>query len=100
MKTLEHQLADYGHRQRELHGPISPDELISRLGQLDQIAPVRPIGVLRPPPELRPRQPWSVAVAAAAAVLVLMGGVAWLSPTIGPDPPVVTLPQTPSLLNT
>ena len=30
MKTLERQLADYGDRQRELHGPISPDELVAR----------------------------------------------------------------------
>ena len=35
MKTLEHQLADYGEHQRELHGPISPEELVTRLGRTE-----------------------------------------------------------------
>ena len=30
MKTLERQLADYGERQRELYGPISIDEIVTR----------------------------------------------------------------------
>ncbi len=30
MNTLERQLVDYGTRQRELHGPITPEELAAR----------------------------------------------------------------------
>jgi len=76
MKTLERQLADYGNRQRELHGPISPDELIARLDRSHQLAPIRPP---------RRRGLW-VAVAAAAVTLLVFG--------LGPlffsdgDPPV------------
>ena len=63
MKTLERQLADYGERQRELHGPISPDELTVTLGQSDQKAPL--------PPHRR-RGLW-IAVTSAAATLVVFG---------------------------
>jgi len=63
MKTLERQLADYGNRQRELHGPISPDELIARLERSHQLAPIRPP---------RRRGLW-VAVAAAAVTLLVFG---------------------------
>ncbi len=76
MKTLERQLADYGDRQRELHGPISPDELIARLEGSRQLAPIRPP---------RRRGLW-VAVAAAAVTLLLFGLIPLL--VTGNDPPV------------
>ena len=76
MKTLERQLAEYGNRQRELHGPISPDELIARLERSHQLAPIRPP---------RRRGLW-VAVAAAAVTLLVFGLIPLL--VTGNDPPV------------
>ena len=92
MKTLEHQLADYGEHQRELHGPISPEELVTRLGRTDDGAFVRVLSPSRPPAGPRPRRPWLVALSAAAAVLVLVGGAALLFRVIGSDTPVATTP--------
>ncbi len=50
--------------------------------------PVPPTGSLVHPAELRPRRGWPVAVAAAAAVLVLVGGVGLLFNLTGSDSPV------------
>lgn len=78
MKTLEHQLADYGNRLRELHGPISAEELTERLGGIDQTARVQPLHSIRQPGMLPRPQGWLAALVSAAAVLVLIGGAAWL----------------------
>ena len=75
MKTLERQLADYGERQRELHGPISPDELTVTLGRSDQKAPMRP----------HPRRGLWIAVTAAAATLVGFGLIPLLMNTDTPS---------------
>ncbi|NNF52998.1 MAG: hypothetical protein HKN03_01005 [Acidimicrobiales bacterium] len=85
MKTLEHQLADYGDRQRELHGPITAAELIV---QIDQFAPVQPLRPVVQSARFRPPQQWLVAVAAAAAVLVLVGAGAMLFRVTSSDSPV------------
>ncbi len=90
MKTLEHQLADYGEHQRELHGPISPEELLTRLGRTEDGAFVGVLSPSRPPAEPRPGRRWPVAVASAAAVLVLVGGAALLLRVTGSDSPVAT----------
>ena len=52
--------------------------------------PVPPTGSLVHPAELRPRRGWLVAVAAAAAVLVLVGGVGLLFNPAGSDSPAAT----------
>jgi hypothetical protein len=44
----------------------------------------------------QPRRPWLVAVASAAAVLLVVGGVALLLRVIGSDTPVATTPADPS----
>jgi hypothetical protein len=80
MKTLEHQLADYGNRLRELHGPISAEELTVRLGGISEPTPVQPLHPMPQPARLPRRQGWLVALVSAAAVLVLIGGAAWLFP--------------------
>jgi len=46
MTTIERQLAQYGRRQRELHGPITSDELATRLDRLDDPARIGPDDVL------------------------------------------------------
>ena len=93
MKTLERQLADYGERQRELHGPISPDELAVTLGQPDQKAPL--------PPHRR-KGLW-IAVTAALATLVVFGLIPLLVNTdtpasvadtvVPPDPDPILLAE-------
>jgi hypothetical protein len=79
MKTLERQLADYGARQLELHGPISPEELAATR------SPSTPaphdvdeprVDYLRQPDAAPPPIPHgrrgrvAVAIAAAAALVV------------------------------
>jgi len=59
--------------------------------------PVPPTGSLVHPAELRPRRGWLVAVAAAAAVLVLVGGVGLLLRATRSDSPVATTPPIGSL---
>lgn len=68
MKTLERQLADYGEFQRELHSPVTPNELTVRFEQPDRV-----LGPSRRPPR------WVYVVAAAVAIAALVGGVAWLT---------------------
>lgn len=46
MTTLERQLAQYGRRQRELHGPIGSDELVTRLDRPDDPARIGPADVV------------------------------------------------------
>jgi hypothetical protein len=46
MTTIERQLAQYGRRQRELHGPITSDELTTRLDRPDDPARIGPDDVL------------------------------------------------------
>jgi hypothetical protein len=92
MKTLEHQLADYGNRQRELHGPISAEELTVRLGGIDQTAPVQPLHPMPQPARFRRPQGWLVAVGAAAAVFVLAGATALLFRVTPSEAPVATVP--------
>ena len=48
--------------------------------------------------DLRPRRPWLVAATSAAAVLLLVGGVAWLAQATRSDTPVAdtAVPATPS----
>ena len=90
MKTLERQLADYGERQRELHGPISPDELTVTLGQSDQKAPL--------PPHRR-RGLW-IAVTSAAATLVVFGLIPLLVNTDVPSSVADIVATTPSVATT
>jgi hypothetical protein len=92
MKTLEHQLADYGNRQQELHGPISAEELTVRLGRIDQTAPVQPLHPMPQPARFRRPQGWLVAVGAAAAVFVLLGATALLFRVTASEAPVATVP--------
>ena len=92
MKTLEHQLADYGNRQRELHGPISAEELTVRLRGIDQTAPVQPLQPMPQPARFRRPQGWLVAVGAAAAVFVLAGATALLFRVTPSEAPVATVP--------
>jgi len=61
------------------------------------VDPVPVVPQLRPRLGFPPRQRWLVAVAAAAAVLVLVGGVALLSLGTGSDSAVATTPQIDSL---
>jgi hypothetical protein len=92
MNTLERQLADYGDGQRELHGPITPDELIAR-GSLaaapdtgvdsDQsgtgerrgsdltVSDLR--GPVEPAAPMSPKRRTIVAAAVAAALVVAVG---------------------------
>lgn len=90
MKTLERQLADYGERQKELHGPISPDELAVTLGQSDQKAPLPP----------HRRQGLWIAVTAAAATLVVFGLIPLLLNTDTPSSAADTAATTPSVAPT
>ena len=90
MKTLEHQLADYGEHQRELHGSISLDELFTAMDKSDQLGRVRPLGALPPSTGLRVRRAWLVAAAAAAAVLILISGAALLLQVPASNSPVAT----------
>ena len=60
------------------------DEIQGEIDLIDVVPPVQPIdGFAR---EHRERSKWLVAVAAAASVLFLVGGVAWLSPLGGLPP--------------
>ena len=68
------------------------DVLTEKMGA----APVRPLR----PRHVQRRRPWLVAVAAAAAVLVLVGGVALLLRVTGSEKPVATtLPTEPASLS-
>ena len=86
MKTLERQLADYGERQRELHGPISPDELTVVLGRSDRKAPSPP----------HRRRGLTIAVAAAAATLLMFGLIPLLVNTDAPSVADSIAPTTPA----
>jgi hypothetical protein len=97
MKMLEHQLADYGNRQQELHGPISAEELTVRVGGIDQTAPVQPFHPMPQPAKLRRPQGWLVAVGAAAAVFVLLGATTLLFRVTREGSPVATSPPIDAL---
>ena len=86
MKTLERQLADYGERQRELHGPISADELTVVLGRSDRKA--------QSPPHRR--RGLTIAVAAAAATLLMFGLIPLLVNTDAPSVADSVAPTTPA----
>ena len=87
MKTLESQLADYGERQRELHGPISPGELAVTLGQSDRKARL---------PSPRRRGLW-VGVTSAAATLVVFGLIPPLVNSDTPSSVANTVATTPAV---
>jgi hypothetical protein len=73
---LETQIRDYAKDVHETEMPLTLAEITEmRLGA-DK---VQPIGGRQPSAASRPRLTWLAAVAGAAAVLVLIGGVAWLS---------------------
>ena len=82
---LATQIRDYA---REVHldeRPLTLDEITAlRLSA----EPVRPIGLSPYPAELRQRRRWPVALAAAATVLVLVGGAGFLFQVSEPDAPV------------
>jgi len=68
----------------EAQNPIHPDEVASLID-----TPVRELAV---PVPANPRPGWLTAVAAAATVLVLVGGAALLLRVTGSDSPVATTP--------
>jgi len=82
------QLAEYGAYCNERQEPVSAEDVI------DAIVPLP-----MPTPTPAPSRGWLVAVAAAALILVVIGGVAWLTSfdnSISPadDPTVTTVPET------
>lgn len=85
MKTLEQQLADYGEHQKEFHGPISSQELVTRLGRTEDDVFVRVDSPSRRPATTRRRRSWPIAAATAVAVLVVVGGATWLAHVTGSD---------------
>ena len=71
------QLAEYGTYCDERQGSVSADDVI------DAIVPLP-----MPTPPTAPRRGWLVALAAAAVILIVIGGVTWLtsfSDSIAPD---------------
>jgi len=79
------QLSEYGSQTREAREPVSATHVANRVDQVQVIAVVQaPNG----------RRGWHVAVAAAAATFLILGGVAWLAPfggsTPSADEPTVT----------
>jgi hypothetical protein len=70
------QLAEYGMYCEERQGSVSPDDVIDAVVPLPM--PTRPIPA---------RRGWLVAVGAAALILILVGGVAWLTSFDGAVPP-------------
>ena len=79
------QLAEYGAYCDDRQGSVSADDVI------DTIVPL--------PMPTPPGRGWLVAVAAAALILVIIGGVTWLTPfgeSLAPtnEPTEKTLPQT------
>ena len=84
------QLDTYYSQIDEAQEPLSIDEIMElRLST----EPVRPIGPSPPAASLLERRPWLASVAAAAAVLVLFGGVMWLSRVSGSDAPPAAPPS-------
>jgi hypothetical protein len=87
MNTLESQLADYGNQQRQLHGPLTTDELALRSlvdsadtavvsGQPEITITDEAVFDLRQSGERVPRTPqkrWAVAATVAAALLLVVG---------------------------
>ncbi len=79
---LEDQIRDYAHNVHETEMPLTVYEITEmRLGTES----VRPIGLPAQSVDLRPRQRWLVAVTSAAAVLLLVGGTAFLTQTTRSD---------------
>lgn len=84
---LEDQIRDYANNVHQAEMPLTVAEITEiRLGT----DTVRPIGQRTQSANLRPRVPWLVAVASAATVLLLAGGVAWLTQVPGSDSPAAT----------
>jgi hypothetical protein len=82
------QLAEYGTYCEERQGSVSADDVI------DVIVPLP-----MPTHPTAPRRGWLIAVAAAALILVVVGGVTWLTLLEGGVPPAgepaeTTIPQT------
>ena len=80
------QLAEYGTYCDERQGSVSADDVI------DTIVPLP-----MPTHSTAPRRRWLVAVAAAALILIIIGGLTWLTPlsdTIPPSDTQTTIPQT------
>jgi len=82
------QLAEYGNYCDEQQGSVSADDVI------DVVVPLP-----MPAPPAAPRRGWLVAVAAAAVILIVIGGMAWLtsfSDSIAPtdEPTQTTDPET------
>jgi hypothetical protein len=75
------QLAEYGTYCDELQGPVSSDDAIGA-----------PVPILAPVEPERPGRKWMVGLAAAALVLVVLGGVALLAPFGGQSPPATEEP--------
>ena len=82
------QLAEYGAYCDDRQGSVSADDVI------DTIVPLP-----MPTPPTAPGRGWLVAVAAAALILIVIGGVTWLTPfgdSLAPtnEPTETTIPQT------
>jgi hypothetical protein len=82
------QLAEYGTYCDERQGSVTADDVI------DVIVPLP-----MPTPPTAPRRGWLVALAAAAVILIVIGGVTWLasfSDSVPPagEPVATTIPQT------
>ena len=76
MRTLESQLADYGQLHDELFEPISIDEITTQT-----------LGVERPTRRNFSKNPTALALAAMVAVLLVIGGIAFLmGGTSEPEP--------------
>jgi hypothetical protein len=75
------QLAEYGTYCDELQGAATSDNAIGA-----------PVPILAPVAPARPGRTWLVGLAAAALVLVVLGGVALLAPFGGQSPPVTEEP--------
>ena len=82
--NLATQIRDYAAAVDAEQEPMGLDEIAqARLGT----ERVQPVGPRPPVAASKPRPRWLAAVGAAAAVLILVGGVAWLVRTPGPETP-------------
>jgi len=93
VKTLEGQLAEYCEYQSEVHGPISTNEIHRSIASEAGTQAAAAIG----PSWKRVTRPVWVAVTAAVAIFILIGGVAWLNWSRGRESgPVITQAPVPT----
>ena len=100
MLDVREQLRGYGEQLDALITAMDMDEHSIRPDEVATLidSPVRQLSI---PVPADPRRRWPVAIAAAVAVLVVVGGVAWLFRVTGSDSPVAdTVVPTTSIEST